>query len=82
MPWNSSKRRKLAGRQMAHKRWSQASQAQRQAQARKMVEGKRAKWAREIDPEGTLEPAELEKQLANKQAEEMAQRELARWRKK
>lgn len=63
---------------MANKRWAGASQAQRQAQARKMAEGKRAKWAEEIDPEGTLEPAELDRQLKARQAAHMSAVRLAR----
>ena len=78
VPWTDRKRRKLAARMAANERWARASQHDRQAQSAKMAEGKRAKWAKEIDPDGTLSADELTQQLANRQQAEMARLTLAR----
>lgn len=78
MPWASPKRRKLHAKMMAHKRWSNSGQTERNKQAQKMQEGKMAKWAKQIDPDGTMDPAELDKQLGNRLAQEMAKLTLSR----
>jgi hypothetical protein len=56
------------------------SQAERQAQARRMTEGKEALWAKEIDPDGTLSPDELAQQLAARWRAHMSAVRLARKR--
>jgi hypothetical protein len=43
-----------------------------------MAAGRRAKWAAEIDPDGTMDRVELERRLQNKQAAVMAKVTLAR----
>ena len=78
VPWTDRKRRKLAARMAANERWARASARERQAQAARMNEGKRAKWTQEIDPDGTLSADELTQQLANRQAAEMARLTLSR----
>lgn len=81
VPHRNPKRRKLASRIAANSRWAQASPRERQAQAQRMAEGKRAKWAKEIDPDGIMEPAELARQLASRQQAHMLALTLARQQK-
>lgn len=47
-------------------RWAKASERDRQAQSQAMTDAKFAKWAREIDPDGTMDPRELSKRLASR----------------
>lgn len=57
--------RVLIARIAAHERWAGASQAQRTATGRRGQSGLEARWRREIDPDGTMPPAELAARVAS-----------------
>ena len=78
VPWHDRKRRKDQARLAANTRWANADKRERETQARKMADGKRAKWALEIDPDGTMDPVELTKRLDNRHSLEMSKVRLAR----
>lgn len=67
--------RVLLARIAANERWGRVrDRAAATAAART---GLRAKWAREIDPDGTMPPAELERMLDSRQLAHMQRMSLA-----
>jgi hypothetical protein len=59
-------------------RWAKATAEERARMGQRMRAGKRALWASEIDPEGLLSPADLQRRLDHMQKAEM--RKLTRSR--
>lgn len=60
----------------AHTRW--ATTDDRQAATAPARRGLEAKWAREIDPTGVMQPTELNRRIASMRAAHMAKMRLAR----
>lgn len=64
--------RRASAQLAAHTRWANASQRAKADQVTKMRRGKADRWARQIDPDGTMDPAELSRKLHHRLQAEMA----------
>lgn len=60
----------LAGRIGAHERW--AREPDRKAATAPARKGLEAKWAKEVDPNGTMRPDELARRIESKRKAHMA----------
>lgn len=76
LPLTASER-SLRASLAAHTRWASTSTADRRRQAERGQAALRAKLAREIDPDGIMPPAELDRRLSNAVAAHFAKLALA-----
>ena len=67
----------LANQAAAYERWARTPQAEREASARRGQAGLLAKFEAEVDPDGTLPPAERARQANRLRRAHMAKLALA-----
>ena len=73
--------RKASAQLAAHTRWANANSGARAKENLRMRRGKADRWAKEIDPDGTMDPAELSRRLHHRLQAEMARLRLQKLRK-
>lgn len=82
MASNDPSVRSTAASIAANRRWARTSEAERTAATQKAREGLYRRWEREVDPDGTLAPAERAKRVENLRQAHYASMRLARSRKR
>jgi hypothetical protein len=82
MPAKDPLERSLLASKAVNARWARAGVGEAARQAGRAWEKRRAAWALEIDPAGTMPRDELTKRLRSKSAQWSAEMRLAKLRKK